>query len=439
MEYLLIIFFAIFTLVAHKNLVNATAILIAMLPCYLVRFSIFGLPSTTLEVMLLIIVSIWFLKFGFNKIYKKYKKQAQYTSFPYQTQIILIIASATISVFSAPNTWKALGLWRAYFIEPILFFLIFIQIIKTKKDLQKILYGLGVSAFSVSVFAIYQKITGNLIPVEMWRPEEVRRVTSFYTSPNAVGLFLSPIIMVYLGWFLSEIKNKHKRAVQALWKISVLSLSVTAVIFTVSEGAWTGLVAAIIFFATIFIYKKQKVERKHIKIFIALVVLSVIIFSTINYSFIKNKADEIIQTPSAQNRLTLWSESWKFLTKNTESFIFGAGIFGFPEIQEGFRDPLKMESLIYPHNIFLNFWMEIGLIGALSFVWIIILFFKKIKYDDVFTLGIASAMVTIIIHGLIDVPYFKNDLSIIFWIIIGLSVLATSKYDKIAKKIKNRK
>ncbi len=33
-----------------------------------------------------------------------------------------------------------------------------------------------------------------------------------------------------------------------------------------------------------------------------------------------------------------------------------------------------------------------------------------------------AAMVVIVIHGLVDTPYFKNDLAILFWLIIGLLI-----------------
>ena len=38
-------------------------------------------------------------------------------------------------------------------------------------------------------------------------------------------------------------------------------------------------------------------------------------------------------------------------------------------------------------------------------------------------------MLIILLHGLVDVPYFKNDLSALFWII--LSLLALLSYEKI--------
>jgi len=40
--------------------------------------------------------------------------------------------------------------------------------------------------------------------------------------------------------------------------------------------------------------------------------------------------------------------------------------------------------------------------------------------DKYLKLGLLGALVVIIVHGLVDVPYFKNDLSLLFWLIIFL-------------------
>lgn len=420
----LTIFFIFFTLIAWRNLPNAFAILTALLPAYLIRFNIFGLPSTLLEGMILTITAVWFIKFGFQKIKKRYNGKLPYKPFPFQNQIILIMAAATVSVFVAPDFYKALGLWRAYFLEPILFFLIFIQIVRNPKDFKKILYALGVSALGVALFSIYQKITGQFMPAPFLQPDAPKRITSFYTSPNAVGLFLAPIIMIYFGWLL----EKGKKILVSFWQIAVITLSLLAVFFTVSEGTWAGLIIALLFFTAIISFKKYSANifiLLSMKVFAGIIILGGIIFSAVNYPLMEAKTARIIQSPSAQNRLTLWQGSWNFLTDNPKNFIFGAGIFGFPKIQNQFRDPLKLEPLIYPHNIFLNFWMDIGLLGMIGFVWLIISFLKKtsqtIITDKSFApAALLGAMLTILIHGFIDVPYFKNDLAFLFWLIPGL-------------------
>jgi hypothetical protein len=42
------------------------------------------------------------------------------------------------------------------------------------------------------------------------------------------------------------------------------------------------------------------------------------------------------------------------------------------------------------------------------------------NYEKYINLGLASAMIATVIHGLVDVPYFKNDLAVIFWLFIAL-------------------
>ncbi|MCK4744956.1 O-antigen ligase family protein [Candidatus Parcubacteria bacterium] len=424
----LIIYFLIFAFVAYRNLAAAIAVIVAFLPSYLIRFQIWVFPTTVLEGMILIVFFIWFAKFGWKKISQRFKNKNFFQPYPFYKQIILIIAVSYFSIFIAPDFYKAAGLWRAYFLEPIFFFLVFANIIKTKKDLRKIFFSLGISALLVSLFAVYQKITGDFIPVEMWRGASERRVTSFYTSPNAVGLFLAPIIAIYFAWLFDDFKKE--KLLLNFYKILVLLFSLAAVIFSVSEGAWLGLTAAFAIFLLLIFTKKLnfKITKKFFyKIAVAIVSLS-IIASLCFANLIKDKIQPVLLDTANQNRFILWQESWNFLTQNPKNFIFGAGIFGFPQIQEKFRAPLKMEPLIYPHNIFLNFWMEIGLIGMLAFIWLILNFFinakKMLKSGQrILAIGSISAMVTVIIHGLVDVPYFKNDLAVLFWLILGIEVM----------------
>ena len=109
-------------------------------------------------------------------------------------------------------------------------------------------------------------------------------------------------------------------------------------------------------------------------------------------------------------------------------------------LNKEYRDSVwqPVEIYFYPHNIILNFWSEVGFFGLLIFMWLIakqlFLSFKsatKNKERDRFlTLGVGTAMTAIIIHGLVDVPYFKNDLAIIFWVIIALTVILIKQNEK---------
>ncbi|MCX6797605.1 MAG: O-antigen ligase family protein [Candidatus Falkowbacteria bacterium] len=171
-----------------------------------------------------------------------------------------------------------------------------------------------------------------------------------------------------------------------------------------------------------------------------------------------------LQDLSGKIRQRQWTETMLML-KNGK-LISGAGLSGYqaatkPYHQEGiffnadklpnFDDQLRnsaelrakywqpVEIYMYPHNILLNFWSELGLLGALLFAWIIIKYlylssklFKVIKdkRTKIIALSLFAAMITIVIHGLVDVPYFKNDLSVMFWILIAiLGILNLKAYE----------
>lgn len=155
---------------------------------------------------------------------------------------------------------------------------------------------------------------------------------------------------------------------------------------------------------------------------------------------------------SGQIRRQQWKETIQMLSDGR--YISGAGLSNYQEAvktfhQEGifvknddpdwyrkvvWNDEYKkkvwqpVEIYMYPHNIFLNFWTEIGLLGALLFTWLIgRYFYEAIRLQSkldraarMMALGLIGAMSALCIHGLVDVPYFKNDLSVLFWLLIAL-------------------
>ena len=70
-------------------------------------------------------------------------------------------------------------------------------------------------------------------------------------------------------------------------------------------------------------------------------------------------------------------------------------------------------------------WVELGIIGLISLIGLIssiFLFVRKNK-NDIFTLAATSGLLTMFLHGLVDVPYFKNDLAILTWLLVAVIVI----------------
>lgn len=460
MNFLIILYFILFTFLSRLNLKIAVLILIFALPSYLIRFNIFSIPTTLLEIMILIV----FFFFIFNKrkeLFKNTKKGwSQKIPYPFSWEIVLILFLSFISIFVAGLNLSALGVFKAYFLEPIFLFIVIVNTFKNEKDIKKIFYVLSLSALIVSVVAIWQKITGQFIFNEFWANPENRRVVSFFGYPNAVALYLGPIIPMSIGLFIYKIKERGSlnSFLKQLILFIVIISSFLAIYFSKSKGAL--LAISLSFAITIFILIKRKYK-------IFLLILALILIPSF-YFYKKDWINlKLSSSLSYQIRLIGWQETNTML--NDGNFLWGAGLANYQNKmkeyhQEGlffnkdadpdfnrkiiiFDDKYRaerwqpLEIYLYPHNIFLNFWTEIGLIGAIIFMFLIFksLFIslkaslkEKNNKEKYLFLGIFSSLLIIVIHGIFDVPYFKNDLSVLFWII--LSILAIYQLKQKTKK-----
>jgi O-antigen ligase len=112
-----------------------------------------------------------------------------------------------------------------------------------------------------------------------------------------------------------------------------------------------------------------------------------------------------------------------------QHFLFGAGLAGFSQTIGPYWNPTHTDRFIYPHNIVLTFWSETGLLGLAAFAWIMFTGFaqswrgwraRQSEWRPL-ELGVFLALVAVVVHGLVDVPYFKNDLAFEFWVLLGLA------------------
>lgn len=393
MYILLVIYFLLFIFLSCKNLKYGIYWIIFTLPAYLIRFELFGLPTTLLEGGILILFIIWLIK-NFKKL--RINKG-------FLIPIFLFLISATISVFVSPDFYSALGVWKAYFIEPILFLIIFVSTLK-KEDLKNLFMIFGVQVVILSLFAIYQKITGAFIANPFWQDEVTRRVTSFFSYPNALALYLAPLVVLFLGF-----------SVRKYIYLLPFILGTLAIYFTKSKGALIAILIGLVFY--VLFYKGNR------KYFVSILAVGIILSGLlIGFGKIDLKGTPTVTGgDSVSTRLEMWSETWEMIKTKP---ILGAGLTGYQTAVAPFHEKEYIEIYLYPHNVFLNFWSEIGLLGLISFILIIIYFYKYgfKKFNRLSIIAMAT-MTALLIHGLVDVPCFKNDLSVLFWVIVGIVIV----------------
>lgn len=416
MLFVLLIPFAFLVWFKPKYALWLTLILI---PTYQIKGIIYNIPVTLLELMILSL----FLIYGLKNI-KRIKELTQNLK-DWQWPILIWLLIATLAMFISPDLRAGAGVWKAYFIEPILLLIVFCDLIKNKKDLKLILSAFIFSALIVSIYAFYQKFVGQGIwSTEVWGQPQVLRVTSFFPHPNFLGLYLGPLILLGLGCIFSYIKNKNIIIGCALLLFVITFLSL---IYARSEATILAVLVGLFFLGLI-----VKLSQKYSLAFLLIILLLIFSFPASRNYFVQKVG---LQDLSGQLRFNIWQGALELIK---EKPVLGVGLDGYerlaPDYQKRFYDPhtgelISVETHPYPHNLYLTLWLELGLLGLIVFVWVLIKFFKQgfkqlDKKDVIISTSIMAAMMVVVIHGLADTPYFKNDLAVLFWLIIGLLIVS---------------
>lgn len=389
----------------------ALAAFCALLPTYLLRFTVI-VPMTFLEVLFGILFAAWLLTDAKkSKVWEAMR--------PWYPALALLLLGATIGISISPDTRAALGIWRAYFVEPVLFFFLFVDVVDRPQRRNMVLAALATTLVAVSVVAVYQKLTGLGIPNPYWAAAETRRATSVYGYPNAIGLFGAPVVILLVGRAYSLFRRPADHRAGRSAALGALALAVAAlgslgILFAVSEGALIGLAAGLLAFGLLM--------RPLRPAALGLIIIGCLLVLT-QPPLMRYVTDIVgLRDDSSSVRAIVWSESLAMLKDHS---VFGAGLSGYPGLLPPYHLAPGIEIFQYPHSVLLNFWSETGLIGVVGFLWIIVLFFRDALWSrrykgDWLHVTLVAAMCAILVHGLVDVPYFKNDLAFLFFIIIGL-------------------
>lgn len=397
------------------NMMQKAVIAVAALsPLYLVRFKIFGIPTTVLEVLIWLLVGAVVARaIIFSDVRFDYRERIAMIPKSLLAATAVFFIAGIISVYVAPARMAALGIWRAYIVDALLFGAIAWLHIKSYTEFRLVAWMFSVSAFIVSAYAIFQKFTGFGIPNPFWQAAETRRVTSFFGYPNAVGLYLELLVPFFVAQIFIV-----KKFWQRTWFSIVILMSIAAIIFAESSGT----VAAI--FGTVGILFLAWKKTRWWIVGVGIVCAVALFFSPMRKPF----ADEfLLQGVSGKLRTAMWGETVEMLRPR---WFVGAGLAGYQERVTPFHRLKWAEIYLYPHNLVLTLWSELGALGVVSFAGIFGLMFfwayrgtTRLRGEGrVWALACMSILLIIAIHGLVDIPYFKNDFAVLFWLLVAMTV-----------------
>jgi O-antigen ligase len=233
------------------------------------------------------------------------------------------------------------------------------------------------------------------------------------TSANADAMYFEPPLAFALGFALFATRPRERWIAGA-----VLALVGIALLVSFSRASYL----AVAVLAAVLVLRTRR-PRWRLRAVGALAVVGLIV---IELPFVRDRF--LTLATSVTNRESIYRQTLQMLSHMP---ITGAGIDGFATRVAPYR-PQGGIIHIYPHDIWLTTWSELGLLGVIAFA---VIFFSLLwramsavsTARDIYRpllWGAAGALILFLVHGFFDSPYWKNDLSVQFWLVAALETVA---------------
>ncbi len=347
--------------------------------------------------------------------------------------VMLILGAFSLLILAnpdfAPDSARA---YRWTVVEPILFYFLITDAIKGRRALLRLLDFFMLAAVLVALYGLTG--SGKL------SVEGVDRVVSVYQQPNNLALYLgraAPLafcLALFLPWGWRKI----------LYGLAVLPLGITFFL-TFSRGGWIGVAAGLVVGVSVGIrwqwgWLSAKVPRAF-RLWLAGVAGATVLLALLGLVLFPKLPERIFDPGSSLLRLTIWGSA---LHMGVDHPIFGIGPDQFLNQFQGGYGPCEKNDhgdivstqkdfnecfTSHPHNIFLDYWLSLGIIGLIVLVWLLWRYYResinlakwaasKVGADPLaraLALGLLASMTNFFVHGLVDNSYFLMDLALIFW------------------------
>ncbi|MBI3585457.1 MAG: O-antigen ligase family protein [Nitrospinae bacterium] len=388
----------------------------------------FRLPKEVFaQVMIIIAFSSWLIKlieegFSLKRIVRKT---------PFMLPISLLILASMLSLF---NTTSVLFSFKSI-LNIILYSLLYIVIVNNVKRYRQIkillisalLSGIITSIYCFVQYFGFDPITHTVNPVQ---PNVGSyRTTGFLDNLDIVSGYLIIFPTVVLSMFLAS----AKLALRILFFSAFLLItSITIIIHSIATIF--GLFAAFLVFM---VFVKPHLPSK-VKIGLA-----VILISFIGAGFFSGKVESIFNSASSHykrfqdlssDRLLMWRTAGEMIKDKPVSGI-GMGMYKvkFFEYRDKVFDKIPYfgvyEKAEQAHNEYLQIWAEMGTIGIVAVIWLIIgyltyTFKSKIQNpkSKIKIIGLTSGVIAILIDAIGSFPFHIAPSAVLTVVLIALTV-----------------
>jgi putative inorganic carbon (HCO3(-)) transporter len=332
---------------------------------------------------------------------------------PKRTRVLLgaWIVSWIVSTVFSNDLQASLGALKAWLVDPLIVLAALTLVTRKKSGISWLIRGAATSGSIVAVAGVVQ-----LFAYQSTLQDG--RLSSFFAPvANYAAMFLGPISILTIGSVLWRLLSR--------WWLMAAVVMLVALALTVSFGGYVAVGAGLLVLLATWPNKKMRNIAAAALIILA-IIGGVIVSQTRFFTEKLNTTDR----SSSLVRTQIWHTSIEMIKERP---IVGVGPNAFEAVYRETIPRLYFPPLEWlvaqPHQLLLALWLETGLLGLLVFLVSMVLWFravaKKAKQQHAASVLGLAAMTAILIHGLVDTPLFKNDLMIIFFLVLAIPFLHT--------------
>ncbi len=367
------------------------------------------IPTMAVVGLCLIVITGSFISYVYNE-----KQTIKFDMFDLSILLFLIAL-----VFGTVVSYNVSGS-----IKPALVYIVFVstvfvirRVVDNKTRLNTIINSLIAVAFLVSVYGLYQKLTGQAATT--WQDQDMfenisGRIYATFGNPNVFGEYLLITIPVTFAAIIGT-ENKNRKFAYFI----SLALQFVCMVLTYSRGCWIGILLSM---GIMLLMNGKKL--------LSLCVLGIGILPFIVPDAIVERILSIGNTAdsSTSYRVYIWQGTINMLK---DFWLTGIGIG-----EKAFRSiyPIySLNTIIAPHshNLYLHIVCEMGIVGAVAFICLVINFFRNSAsislqskgYKPLMT-GLICGMLGYLVQGMFDNVWYNYRIYMFFFIIIALSAAA---------------
>ncbi len=244
--------------------------------------------------------------------------------------------------------------------------------------------------------------------------------------PNIVAgvLELALPINLMFAWRLREDAARAKFALAIVLEL-VIGLGL---VMTSSRGAWVALgavaVAAVgMAMARPFFSWARSPRRVFVPVGAGVVLIGAL--GVFRFPDLASLPGALYGISSILSRIDLYAKAWALIQ---DYYFTGSGLGVFPMVFSTYALLLNVPFLTHVHNLFLQIWIEQGVLGLIAFGWVVVEFYffvlKRRGHLNWLAIGGLAATSVMLLHNLLDVTLYSSRALPLLFLPMGLTLVA---------------